>query len=66
MPAILVIPEAEIRRITDGGQPPANSWRDPISKIPNTKKVVAEWFKWYSACLEKCEALSSNPSTNKK
>jgi hypothetical protein len=36
----------------------ANSFRDPISKTPITKKGLVEWFK------EK--ALSSSPSTAKK
>jgi hypothetical protein len=35
----------------------ANSSRDPISKIPITKRLV-EWLK--------VQALSSNPSTTKK
>jgi hypothetical protein len=25
-----------------------------------------EWLKWQSACLSKCEALSSNPSNEEK
>jgi hypothetical protein len=32
----------------DGGSKPtrANSSQDPISKISNTKKELAEWLKW--------------------
>jgi hypothetical protein len=39
--------------------------RDPISKIPNTKKG---WQSGSSSRVpaSKCEALSSNPSTGKK
>jgi hypothetical protein len=43
-PVILATQEAEIRRIEVRRQPWANSSRDPITKIPNTKKVV-EWLK---------------------
>jgi hypothetical protein len=45
----------------------ANSSKDPISKIPNTKKG---WWSGlsgkYSACLAMHEGLSSNASTEKK
>jgi hypothetical protein len=41
-----------------------NNSRDPISKIPNTKKGLVEWLKWYSACLANMR-YSSNPSTKK-
>jgi hypothetical protein len=37
-PVILATQEAEIRRIKVQSQPRANSSRDPISKISNTKK----------------------------
>jgi hypothetical protein len=36
-PVILATQKAEIRRITVQSQP-RHSWRDPISKTPNTKK----------------------------
>jgi hypothetical protein len=43
----------------------ANSSRDPISKIPNTKKGC--WRAQVVECLpSKCEALSSKPHTIKK
>jgi hypothetical protein len=38
MPVILVTQEAEIRRIMVQSQPQANSFQDPILKIPNTQK----------------------------
>jgi hypothetical protein len=38
MPVITATQEAEIRRIVVQSQLWANSSRDPISKIPNTKK----------------------------
>jgi hypothetical protein len=42
-----------------GSKPPqANSSRDPILKIPNTKKELVEWLKVWT--------LSSNPSTTRK
>jgi hypothetical protein len=47
-PIVLATEEAEIRRIRTTGvqsQPQAKSSWDPISKIPNTKKGLAEWFK---------------------
>jgi hypothetical protein len=34
-----VTQEAEIRRIVAGSQPGQNSWRDPISKKPITKRA---------------------------
>jgi hypothetical protein len=56
-PVILATQEAEIRRITVQSQPQANSPRDPFSKKPITKEVLAEWLKVY--------ALNSNPSATK-
>jgi hypothetical protein len=44
-PVILATQEAEITRISVQSQCPANSSQDPISKIPNTKKGLAEWLK---------------------
>jgi hypothetical protein len=41
----------------------ANRSGDLTLKIPNTKAGLAEWLKCLSS---KCEALSSNPSTEKK
>jgi hypothetical protein len=38
-PIILATQEAEIKRISVQSQPQANSLQDPISKMPNTKKV---------------------------
>jgi hypothetical protein len=29
----------------------ANTSKDPILKILNTKNRVEEWLKWYNACL---------------
>jgi hypothetical protein len=40
-PVTLAKQEAEIRRITAW----ANSLRDPISKVSNTKKGLVEWLK---------------------
>jgi hypothetical protein len=42
IPIILATQEAEISRIVVQSQPKANSSQDPISKIPNTKKELAE------------------------
>jgi hypothetical protein len=44
MPVILATQEAEIRGIVV--QVRANSLQDLISKIPNTKRGLAEWLKW--------------------
>jgi hypothetical protein len=65
MPVILATQEAEIRRIAVQRQPWANSSRDPISKIPNTKQCwrmgqVVEHLP------SKREALSSNFTTEDK
>jgi hypothetical protein len=45
MSIVLAIQEAKIRRISVQSHPWANSLGDPISKISNTKKDLAEWLK---------------------
>jgi hypothetical protein len=42
---VLAFSEAEIR-IVVRSQTWANSSPDPILKIPNAKKGLAEWLKW--------------------
>jgi hypothetical protein len=42
----------------------ANSSRYRISKIPNTKKGLVEWLKWWSACL--ASVKPSLPQKKKK
>jgi hypothetical protein len=46
-----------------GSRSAQERWGDLTLKIPNTKAGLAEWLKCLSS---KCEALSSNPSTEKK
>jgi hypothetical protein len=46
MTIILATQEAEIRRIEGCLSAQANSSRDPISKIPDTKTGLVEWLKW--------------------
>jgi hypothetical protein len=57
MPVILVIQEAEIRRIVVRSQPGQIVLRDPISNNPITKIELVEWLK--------VKALSSSPSNSK-
>jgi hypothetical protein len=45
VPVILATQEAEIRKIMVQKVSPANSFQDPILKIPNTKRGLAEWLK---------------------
>jgi hypothetical protein len=52
--------EAEIRRMVVQSQPRANSLRDPISKIPNTKQG------WWSGSLSGKSTCLANPSVEKK
>jgi hypothetical protein len=69
MPVILASQEAEIRRITVGGQCRQIVKRDPMSKIPNTKKAnrVAQVAKQVvEHLLSKHGALSSSSSTAKR
>jgi hypothetical protein len=40
---ILAPPEEKIRRIVKPSR--ANSSQDPVLRIPNTKKGLAEWLK---------------------
>jgi hypothetical protein len=46
VPVIVASREAEVKKIPVQSQPQANSLQDPISKIPNTKTGLVEWFKW--------------------
>jgi hypothetical protein len=63
MPVILSAQEAEIRRITVQIQPWSNSLWDPILKNPTQNR--ADGMAEVVECLpSKCEALSSNSSTN--
>jgi hypothetical protein len=43
--------EADIRRMVVMKPDQGSSSCDPILKIPNTKKWLAEWLKWEIACL---------------
>jgi hypothetical protein len=55
-PIILVTQKAEIRRLQFEASPRKKNSRDPISKIPNTKKGLAEWLWLWSACLANTRA----------
>jgi hypothetical protein len=65
MPVILVW-QAEIRRIMVQSQPGQISSQDPISKILNTKKGWEGVAQAVECLPSKHEALSLNPSTEKK
>jgi hypothetical protein len=63
---LLATQEAEIRKITIGNQSWANSSKDPILKIPNTKKGAGGVAQVVEHLPSKHEALNSSPNTVKK